>query len=37
MKETAEVTGSEQGSTITQIYALLKQMGIEIFCALSEA
>ena len=36
-KETAEVTGSVQGSTITQIYALLKQMGIEIFCALSEA
>ena len=37
LKETAEVTGSVQGSTITQIYALLKQMGIEIFCALSEA
>ena len=37
LKETAEVTGSVQGSTIPQIYALLKQMGIEIFCALSEA
>lgn len=37
LKETAEVTGSVQGSTITQVYALLKQMGIEIFCALSEA
>lgn len=36
LKETAEVTGSVQGSSITQIYALLKQMGIEIFCALSE-
>ena len=37
LKETAEITGSVQGSSITQIYALLKQMGIEIFCALSEA
>lgn len=37
LKQTAEVTGSVQGSSVTQIYALLKQMGIEIFCALSEA
>lgn len=36
LKQTAEVTGSVQGSSITQIYTLLKQMGIEIFCALSE-
>ena len=34
LKQTAEVTGSIQGSSVTQIYALLKQMGIEIFCAL---
>ena len=37
LKQTADVTGSIQGSSVTQIYALLKQMGIEIFCALSEA
>ena len=36
LKQTAEVAGSVQGSSITQIYALLKQMGIDIFCALSE-
>ena len=37
LKETSDVTGSVQGSSITQIYNLLRQMGIEIFCALSEA
>ena len=37
LKETAEVAGSVQGSSITQIYNLLRQMGIEVFCALSEA
>jgi hypothetical protein len=37
LKESANVTGSVHGAAVTQVYGLLKQMGIEIFCALSEA
>lgn len=37
LKDTANVTGSVHGASVTQAYNLLKQMGIEVFCALSEA